>query len=168
MDNTNSMMERLDEFLLDVQKPSRYIGGETGSVVKDKSKVDIRFAFCFPDTYEIGMSHLGMKILYGLKNTVPNYWCERVFMPLPDMEEQMRQNHIPLYSLESYAPLSDFDFVGFTLQYEMSFTNILNMLDLGGIPLESKDRDERFPLICAGGPTAYNPEPLAPFMDFFY
>ena len=150
MDNTNSMMERLDEFLLDVQKPSRYIGGETGSVVKDKSKVDIRFAFCFPDTYEIGMSHLGMKILYGLKNTVPNYWCERVFMPLPDMEEQMRARDIPLYALESLDPIKDFDFIGFTLQYEMSYTNVLEMLDLAGVPVLASERGGLTPIVMAG------------------
>ena len=113
------MMNKLDEFLTEVRKPSSYIGGEVGAVVKDKSKVDVRFAFCFPDTYEIGMSHLGMKILYGLKNNVPNYWCERVFMPLPDMEEQMRRRGIPLYALESLDPIKDFDFIGFTVQYEI-------------------------------------------------
>ena len=167
MDNTNSMMERLDEFLLDVQKPSRYIGGETGSVVKDKSKVDIRFAFCFPDTYEIGMSHLGMKILYGLKNTVPNYWCERVFMPLPDMEEQMRARDIPLYALESLDPIKDFDFIGFTLQYEMSYTNVLEMLDLAGVPVLASEREGLTPIVMAGGPCVCNPEPLVDFFDLF-
>lgn len=167
MDNTNSMMERLDEFLLDVQKPSRYIGGETGSVVKDKSKVDIRFAFCFPDTYEIGMSHLGMKILYGLKNAVPNYWCERVFMPLPDMEEQMRARDIPLYALESLDPIKDFDFIGFTLQYEMSYTNVLEMLDLAGVPVLASEREGLTPIVMAGGPCVCNPEPLVDFFDLF-
>ncbi len=167
MPENPSMMDRLDEFLLDVQKPSRYIGGETGSVVKDKSKVDIRFAFCFPDTYEIGMSHLGMKILYGLKNAVPNYWCERVFMPLPDMEEQMRARNIPLYALESLDPIKDFDFIGFTLQYEMSYTNILEMLDLAGVPVLAKDRTGLTPIVMAGGPCVCNPEPLADFFDFF-
>ncbi len=157
-----------DEILRKVEKPARYVGGEVNIVMKDPEQVEIHFAFSFPDVYEVGMSHLGMQVLYHEFNRRQDVYCERVFAPWTDMEEQMRQNHIPLYSLESYAPLSDFDFVGFTLQYEMSFTNILNMLDLGGIPLESKDRDERFPLICAGGPTAYNPEPLAPFMDFFY
>lgn len=167
MPENPSMMDRLDEFLLDVQKPSRYIGGETGSVVKDKSKVDIRFAFCFPDTYEIGMSHLGMKILYGLKNAVPNYWCERVFMPLPDMEEQMRARNIPLYALESLDPIKDFDFIGFTLQYEMSYTNILEMLDLAGVPVLARDRTGLTPIVMAGGPCVCNPEPLADFFDFF-
>lgn len=167
MAEKSTMMEKLDEFLLDVQKPSRYIGGETGSVVKDKSQVDIRFAFCFPDTYEIGMSHLGMKILYGLKNAVPNYWCERVFMPLPDMEEQMRARDIPLYGLESLDPIKDFDFIGFTLQYEMSYTNILEMLDLAGVPVLAKDRTGLTPIVMAGGPCVCNPEPLADFFDFF-
>ncbi len=161
------MMDRLDEFLLDIQKPSRYIGGEVGAVSKDKSKVDVRFAFCFPDTYEIGMSHLGMKILYGLKNNVPNYWCERVFMPLPDMEEQMRERGIPLYALESLDPIADFDFIGFTVQYEMCYTNILEMLDLAGLPVLSKDRHGLTPIVMAGGPCVCNPEPLADFIDLF-
>lgn len=166
-DTNKEMMARLDEFLLEVQKPSRYIGGEHGAVIKDRSQVDIRFAFCFPDTYEIGMSHLGMKILYGLKNAVPNYWCERVFMPLPDMEEQMRRRNIPLYALESLDPIKDFDFIGFTLQYEMSYTNILEMLDLAGVPVLAKDRTGLTPIVMAGGPCVCNPEPLADFFDFF-
>lgn len=159
--------DKLDEFLLEVNKPSRYIGGEQGAVIKDKSKVDIRFAFCFPDTYEIGMSHLGMKLLYGLKNAVPNYWCERVFMPLPDMEQKMRENNIPLYALESLDPIKEFDFIGFTLQYEMSFTNILEMLELAGVPVLAKDRTGLAPIVMAGGPCVCNPEPLADFFDFF-
>lgn len=167
MSINKSMMDKLDEFLLEVQKPSRYIGGEHGAVIKDKSKVDIRFAFCFPDTYEIGMSHLGMKILYGLKNAVPNYWCERVFMPLPDMEEQMRRRNIPLYALESLDPIKEFDFIGFTLQYEMSYTNILEMLELAGVPVLAKDRTGLTPIVMAGGPCVCNPEPLADFFDFF-
>ena len=162
------LKEKLDKILLKVQKPSRYIGGEVNAVVKDKSKVDIRFAFCFPDTYDIGMSHLGIKILYSLKNSVPNYWCERVFMPLPDMEEQMRKNDIPLYGLESLDPIKDFEFIGFTLQYEMCYTNLLNMLDMSGIPIYAKDRGEDDPIILCGGSCAYNPEPLADFVDFFY
>ena len=161
------MMKRLDEFLTDVQKPSRYIGGECGSVVKDKSRVDIRFAFCFPDTYEIGMSHLGMKILYGLKNAVPNYWCERAFMPLPDMEREMRQRGIPLYGLESLDPIKDFDFIGFTIQYEMCYTTILEMLDLAGVPVLAKDRESLTPIVMAGGPCVCNAEPLADFIDLF-
>lgn len=161
------MMNKLDEFLTEVRKPSSYIGGEVGAVVKDKSKVDVRFAFCFPDTYEIGMSHLGMKILYGLKNSVPNYWCERVFMPLPDMEEQMRRRRIPLYALESLDPIRDFDFIGFTVQYEMCYTTILEMLDLAGLPVLSSERRELTPIVMAGGPCVCNAEPLADFIDLF-
>lgn len=161
------MMKRLDEFLTEVQKPASYIGGEVGAVVKDKDEVDVRFAFCFPDTYEIGMSHLGMKILYGLKNNVPNYWCERVFMPLPDMEEQMRSRGIPLYALESLDPIKDFDFIGFTVQYEMCYTTILEMLDLAGLPVLSEEREGLTPIVMAGGPCVCNAEPLADFIDLF-
>ena len=161
------LKEKLDKILLKVQKPSRYIGGEVNAVVKDKSKVDIRFAFCFPDTYDIGMSHLGIKILYSLKNSVPNYWCERVFMPLPDMEEQMRKNDIPLYGLESLDPIKDFEFIGFTLQYELCYTNILSMLDLAGVPVYSKDRKDLFPIVMGGGPCVCNAEPIADFFDLF-
>ena len=118
-----------------MQKPSRYSGGETGSVVKDAGSVDLRFAFCFPDTYDVGMSHLGMKILYSLINSQPDYWCERAFMPLPDMEEEMRKNGVLLYGLESLEPVKDFDFIGFTLQYELCYTNVLAMLDIAGVPL---------------------------------
>ena len=161
------MMKKLDEFLLDIQKPSRYIGGEVGAVSKDKSKVDVRFAFCFPDTYEIGMSHLGMKILYGLKNRVPNYWCERVFMPLPDMEEKMRERNIPLYALESLDPIREFDFIGFTIQYEMCYTTILEMLDLAGVPVLSAERESLTPIVMGGGPCVCNAEPIADFFDLF-
>ncbi len=161
------LKDKLDKILPKVQKPARYIGGEVGSVVKDKSKVDIRYAFCFPDTYDIGMSHLGIKILYALKNSVPNYWCERVFMPLPDMEEQMRANDIPLYGLESLEPIKDFDFIGFTLQYELCYTNILEMLDLAGVPVFAKDRKELFPIVMGGGPCVCNAEPIADFFDLF-
>ena len=161
------LKEKLDKILLKVQKPSRYIGGEVNAVVKDKSKVDIRFAFCFPDTYDIGMSHLGIKILYSLKNSVPNYWCERVFMPLPDMEDQMRKNDIPLYGLESLDPIKDFEFIGFTLQYELCYTNILSMLDLAGVPVYSKDRKDLFPIVMGGGPCVCNAEPIADFFDLF-
>lgn len=163
----NEMMARLDEFLPDIQRPARYIGGEVGACMKDKSQVDVRFAFCFPDTYEIGMSHLGMKILYGLKNRVPNYWCERVFMPLPDMVEQMRARNIPLYALESLDPIKEFDFIGFTVQYEMCYTTILEMLDLAGLPVLSRERTSLTPLVVAGGPCVCNPEPLADFIDLF-
>lgn len=167
MYQNKEMMKKLDEFLTEVQKPAAYIGGEVGAVVKDKSAVDVRFAFCFPDTYEIGMSHLGMKILYGLKNSVPNYWCERVFMPLPDMEEQMRRRGIPLYALESLDPIRDFDFIGFTVQYEMCYTTILEMLDLAGLPVLSSERVELTPIVMAGGPCVCNAEPLADFIDLF-
>ncbi len=157
--------EKLDKILLKVQKPSRYIGGELNSIEKNPSDVTMRFAFCFPDTYDIGMSHLGMKILYSLINNVPEYWCERVFMPLPDMEEQMRKNDILLYGLESLEPIKNSDFIGFTLQYELSFTNILAMLDLAGLPVFSKDRPDLTPIVCAGGPCVCNAEPIADFVD---
>lgn len=161
------LKDKLDKILLKVQKPSRYIGGEVNAVVKDKSKVDIRYAFCFPDTYDIGMSHLGMKILYSLKNSIPNYWCERVFMPLPDMEEQMRKNDILLYGLESLDPIKDFEFIGFTLQYELCYTNVLAMLDLAGLPVYAKDRKDLFPIVMGGGPCVCNAEPIADFFDLF-
>lgn len=156
-----------DDILQSVEKPARYTGGELNSVIKDPEKVDIHFAFCFPDVYEVGMSHLGMRILYGLLNERDDTYCERVFAPWTDMEAKMRENKIPLFSLETRSPVSGFDIVGFTLQYEMSYTNILNMLDLAGIPLKSSDRQEGMPFVCAGGPCAYNPEPLADFVDFF-
>lgn len=162
-----SIKNKLDEFLLNVEKPARYTGGELNAVYKNKDDVNVRFAFCFPDTYEVGMSHLGLKILYGLKNAVEDFWCERVFCPWPDMEEEMRKRDIPLYGLESFDPIKDFDFVGFTLQYEMSYTNILNMLDLAQIPLLSKERNDDYPIVIAGGPCACNPEPLADFFDLF-
>ncbi len=161
------LREKIEKVLLNVQKPARYIGGEFGSVHKDKSKVDVRFAFCFPDTYDVGMSHLGMKILVALKNQRENYWCERVFAPLPDFEKEMRENDIPLYGLESLEAIKDFDFIGFTLQYELCYTTVLNMLDLAGLPVKSKDRTDLFPIVVAGGPCACNPEPLADFIDIF-
>ena len=157
----------LEQLILSVQKPGRYVGGEPGSIVKDKNEVSLRFAFCFPDTYEIGMSHLGMKILYGLLNAQPDIWCERVFAPWIDMEEKMRAQGMKLYGLESFDPLDEFDIIGFTLQYELSFTNILNMLDLGGIPVYSKDRPGLKNLVIAGGPCCCNPEPIADFVDLF-
>ncbi len=160
-------LEQLDPILPLVQKPARYIGGELNSVIKDKNSVDIRFAFCFPDTYEVGMSHLGMKILYSLLNSREDTWCERVFAPWVDFEEELKKADLPLYALESLDPLSDFDIVGFTLQYELSFTNILNMLKLGGIPVFSKDRKDLKNLVVAGGPCACNAEPLADFVDLF-
>lgn len=161
------LKEKIEKVLLKAQKPSRYIGGEHGSIIKDKSKIDVRFAFCFPDTYELGMSHLGMKILYGLTNSRENYWCERVFAPELDFEKLMRENDIPLYGLESLEPIKDFDFIGFTLQYELSYTNILNMLDLAGLPVKSCDRHNLMPIVIAGGPCACNPEPIVDFIDLF-
>ncbi len=159
---------KLEKLMLSVQKPGRYSGGEINQIIKDKSKVDVRFAFCFPDTYEIGMSHLGMKILYSQFNSRDDIWCERVFAPWVDFEQVMRENNIPLFALESRDPIKDFDIIGFTLQYELSFTNVLNMLSLAGIPLRSKDRKTLAPLIVAGGPCACNPEPLADFVDLFF
>lgn len=161
------MENKIKNLLLKVKTPSRYIGGELNSVVKDKSKVDVRFAFCFPDTYDIGMSHLGMKILYSLTNQRENFWCERVFAPLPDYEELMRENNIPLYALESLDPIKDFDFIGFTIQYELCYTSILDMLDLAQLPVRSCDRKNLFPVVVAGGPCVCNPEPIADFIDIF-
>ncbi len=156
-----------DKILSKVQKPTRYIGNEWNSVHKNPKDVDARFAFCFPDTYEVGMSHLGMKILYHLLNDRADVYCERVFAPWVDMEEQMRKNDVPLFAIETGDPIAEFDIIGFTLQYEMSYSNIVNMLDLAGISLLSSERGENQPFICAGGPCAYNPEPIAEFMDFF-
>ena len=150
-----------------VQKPGRYTGGEPGCVIKDPAEVLLRFAFCFPDTYEIGMSHLGMKILYGLINAREDCWCERVFAPWVDMEALMRKARVPLWALESSDPVGGFDVLAFTLQYEMSYSNVLNMLDLAGVPLRGAQRPNLSPLVIAGGPCACNPEPLAPFIDLF-
>lgn len=160
--------KKLEQLLLTVQKPGRYSGGEINSVIKDKNKVDVRFAFCFPDTYEIGMSHLGMKILYSLFNEREDIWCERVFAPWVDFEKVMRDNGIPLFALESRDSIADFDFIGFTLQYEMCYTNVLNMLDLAGLPLKSAERKELSLLVVAGGPCVCNAEPLAEFVDIFF
>ncbi|NME94640.1 TIGR03960 family B12-binding radical SAM protein [Clostridium cochlearium] len=157
----------LDDILYKVEKPGRYIGEEFNSYIKDKEKVDIRFAFCFPDVYEVGMSHLGMKILYYTMNKREDTYCERAFAPWPDMEKELRNNNIPLFTLETKDSLSKFDFVGFTLQYEMSYTNILNMLNMSNIPLTYEKRREEDPLIVCGGPCAYNPEPLYKIVDFF-
>ncbi len=157
--------KKLEKHLLKVQKPGRYTGGELNSVVKDKSKVDIRYAFCFPDTYEIGMSHLGMKILYSLVNAREDAWCERVFAPWTDMEKVMRDNGILLYGLESGDEIRDFDILGFTMQYELSYTNVLNMLDLAGLPVRSKDRTALTPIVVAGGACVCNAEPIADFVD---
>lgn len=160
--------KEVEKILQYVQKPARYVGGELNSVIKDPDKVDIRYAFCFPDIYEIGMSHLGMKILYGLVNDRDDSWCERVFAPDVDMEEQMRKNNVPLFALESGDYIKDFDIIGFTLMYELCYTNVLNMLELAGIPLYSKDRTELAPIICVGGPCACNPEPIADFVDIVF
>lgn len=159
----------LPDFILNqVDKPARYIGGELNSYAKNITDEMIRFAFCFPDVYEVGMSHLGMHILYHFFNQREDVYCERVFTPWIDMQHLMKQHDIPLFSLETHTSLKAFDFVGFTLQYEMSYTNILNMLELANIPIFSKDRSQEDPLVIAGGPCAYNPEPLAPFIDIFY
>lgn len=160
--------KEVEKLLLKVQKPGRYVGGEQNEVIKDKSSVDVRFAFCFPDTYEVGMSHLGMKILYSQFNKEEYIWCERVFAPWVDMEEEMIKHNIPLYALESGDPVSDFDFIGFTLQYELSFTNMLNMLKLSNVPIKSADRKGLKQIVVAGGPCACNPEPIADFVDIFF
>lgn len=155
----------LQQALTQVQKPARYTGGEYNEVIKEPAGIDVRFAFCFPDTYEIGMSFLGEKILYELLNRHENWWCERAFMPWTDMKAKMEELHIPLYALESKDPLTKFDVVGFTLEYELCYTNILAMLDMAGIPLRAADRDESWPLIIAGGPCVCNAEPMADFFD---
>lgn len=157
-----------DEILLKIESPARYIGGEVNSVMKDKNKVDIRFAMCFPDVYEIGMSHLGIQILYDMFNQREDIWCERVYSPWPDLDKIMRQQQIPLFALESQDPVKAFDFLGITIQYEMCYTNILQILDLSGIPLMAADRSEEDPIVIGGGPCASNPEPLAQFFDLFY
>lgn len=157
-----------DEILLNIEKPARYIGNEVNSVMKDKEKVDIRFAMCFPDVYEIGMSHLGIQILYDMFNRRDDTWCERVYSPWPDLDKIMREEKIPLFALESQDSIKDFDFLGITIQYEMCYTNILQILDLSQMPLRAKDRGEEYPIVMGGGPCTYNPEPLAEFFDIFY
>lgn len=159
------MNKKAEKLLSMVQKPGRYTGGELNSVIKNPEDVDIRFAFCFPDTYEIGMSHLGMKILYSLLNKREDTWCERVFAPWVDMEELMRKNDVPLFALESSDEIKDFDVIGFTLQYELCYTNVLNMLDLAGVPVRSADRKSLTPLVIGGGPCVCNAEPIADFFD---
>ncbi len=161
------MTDKLHRILQNVQKPARYTGGEYNQVVKDKKDVDVRVAFCFPDTYEIGMSNIGMRILYGVMNEMPGVWCERVFAPWGDMEQAMRENNIPLYALESHDPVKDFDMIAFTLGYEMSYTNVLNMLRLSGLPLLASERGGLHNIVFAGGVCTVNPEPLADFVDFF-
>ena len=157
-----------DEILMKIEKPARYIGGEVNSVMKDKEKVDIRFAMCFPDVYEIGMSHLGIQILYDMFNRREDVWCERVYSPWTDLDKVMREENIPLFALESQDPVKEFDFLGITIQFEMCYTNILQILDLSGIPIYAADRTEESPIVIGGGPCAYNPEPLAAFFDIFY
>lgn len=157
-----------DELLLRIEKPARYIGNEVNSVMKDKSKVGIRFAMCFPDVYEIGMSHLGIQILYDMFNKREDVWCERVYSPWPDLHEIMKDEHIPLFALESQEPVKDMDFLGITIQYEMCYTNILQILDLSQIPLLAENRTEEHPIVIGGGPCTYNPEPIAAFFDLFY
>ena len=157
-----------DEILLSIEKPARYIGGEVNAVMKDKEQVAIRFAMCFPDVYEIGMSHLGIQILYDMFNRHDDVWCERVYSPWIDLDRVLRKKHIPLFALESQDPIKDFDFLGITLQYEMCYTNILQILELSGIPLDASERGEDCPIVIGGGPCAYNPEPIAEFFDLFY
>ncbi|MCM1104100.1 MAG: TIGR03960 family B12-binding radical SAM protein [Clostridium sp.] len=157
-----------DNILMRVEKPARYIGNEIGAVMKDKEKTALRFAMCFPDVYEIGMSHLGIQILYGMLNEWEDVWCERVYSPWVDLDRIMREENIPLFCLESQEPVREMDFLGITLQYEMCYTNILQVLELSGIPLLSKDRGEDMPIVIGGGPCAYNPEPIADFFDLFY
>ncbi|MBR5712563.1 MAG: TIGR03960 family B12-binding radical SAM protein [Lachnospiraceae bacterium] len=157
-----------DEILLSVEKPARYTGGELNMVVKDPCKVAIRFAMCFPDVYEVGMSHLGIQILYDMFNKRADTYCERVYSPWTDLDAIMREKHIPLFTLETQSPVKNFDFLGITLQYEMCYTNVLQVLDLSGIPLHAEDRGEDDPIVIGGGPCSYNPEPIADFFDFFY
>lgn len=159
------MDKRLERILPRVQKPARYVGGEYNAVMKDKAQVDTRVAFCFPDTYEIGMSNLGMRILYGVMNNMEGVWCERCFAPWGDMEEEMRKANIPLYALESFDPIKNFDIIAFSVGYEMAFTEILNMLDLAGLPIRSENRTDLTPLVIAGGTAMYNCEPIADFID---
>ena len=161
------MTDTFHRILLNVQKPARYVGGEYNQIVKDRADVDVRVAFCFPDTYEIGMSNIGMRILYGVMNEMEGVWCERVFAPWGDMEAEMRAHGLPLWALESHDPVSEFDLIAFTIGYEMSYTNILNMLDLAGVPLLAKEREGLENIVFGGGVCTVNPEPLADFFDFF-
>ena len=159
------MNKKLVRILPKVQKPARYTGGEYNQIIKNKTEVDLRMALCFPDTYEIGMSNLGIRILYGAINEMDGVWCERVFAPWGDMEAEMRKESIPLWALESGDQLTDFDAIGFSIGYEMAYTNVLNMLDLAGLPLKSAQRHELTPLVFAGGTSCVNPEPMADFFD---
>ena len=157
-----------DTILLKIEKPARYLGNEINAVQKDKSWIDVRFCMCFPDVYEIGMSHLGIQILYDMFNQREDVWCERVYSPWVDLDQVMREKKIPLFALESQDPVKSFDFLGITLQYEMCYTNVLQILDLSGIPLFARERGEEDPIVIGGGPCACNPEPLADFFDLFY
>ena len=157
-----------DEVLLTIEKPARYIGNEVNMVVKNPKEVDVRFCMCFPDVYEIGMSHLGIQILYDMFNRREDTYCERVYSPWPDLDAVMREKNIPLFALESQEPIKNFDFLGITLQYEMCYTNILQVLELSQIPIYAKDRTEEDPIVIGGGPCSYNPEPIADFFDLFY
>lgn len=157
-----------DDILMKIEKPARYIGNEYNAVVKDKDKVKVRFAMCFPDVYEIGMSHLGIQILYDMFNRMEDVWCERVYSPWSDLDKIMREENIPLFALESQDAVKEFDFLGITIQYEMCYTNILQILDLSGIPFLASERGEDDPIVIGGGPCAYNPEPIADFFDIFY
>ena len=166
--NINRQYALPERILLNVEKPARYTGGEINSVMKDREKVSVRFAMCFPDLYEIGMSHLGIQILYSMLNEKEDVWCERVYSPWSDLEKIMKEEQIPLFALESQNPVKEFDFLGITLQYEMAYTNVLQILDLSQIPLHSEERGEDMPIVIGGGPCVYNPEPLADFFDLFY
>lgn len=157
-----------DEILLNIEKPARYIGGELNAVMKKQEEIDIHFAICFPDVYEVGMSHLGIQILYDMFNKRSDVWCERVYSPWTDLDKIMREREIPLFSLESQTPVREFDFLGITIQFEMCYTNILQVLDLSKIPLHAKERQDKDPIVIGGGPCTYNPEPLAEFFDLFY
>ena len=161
------MITLKDKILSKVTKPTRYTGGELNAVMKDPKTVDIRFGFCFPDVYEIAMSHLGLKIIYHTLNTRPDTYCERVFAPWDDMEQEMRKYDMPLFALETGDAVTHFDMLGFTLQYELSYSNIVNMLDLAKIPVLAEERGEEYPIIYGGGPCAYNAEPVADIFDFF-
>lgn len=167
MNTWTNFNKKIDKLLKKVEKPARYIGGELNSIIKNPTEVDIKIAFAFPDLYEIGMSYMGLSILYNILNRQKNIGCERVFAPAKDMESLMRKENIQLFSLETKTPVKEFDILGFTLQYEMAFTNILNMMNLAGIPLRAEERDSNFPVVVGGGPCAFNPEPLAPFFDMF-
>ena len=164
----NEKLALSDDILMKIEKPARYIGNEVNAVVKDLNNIDVRFCMCFPDVYEIGMSHLGIQILYGMLNSWDDVWCERVYSPWVDLDAIMREENIPLFALESQDPVKDFDFLGITIQYEMCYTNILQVLDLAKIPLLAEERGNDCPIVIGGGPCTYNPEPIADFFDIFY